>query len=667
MRHIIRVAASSLLTGTLCGGAAHAEPVGAELLDLSIEELADLKVTSASRISESLRNTPASVFVITAEDIRRSGVTSIPEALRLAPGVEVARRSAFEWSVSIRGFNSDLANKLLVLIDGRSVYSPLFAGVFWDVQDTLLEDVERIEVISGPGGTLWGANAVNGVINIITRKAGNTQGGYGEILGGNEERFIGGFRFGGTLGESVAARAYLKYVERDDSLTSRGDTAVDAMRMSRAGFRLDWDGGTDDGFTVLGEAYSGETDGLFAETFTIGTLPAGTFRDSVDISGANALARWQRRLGDGADLQLQAYFDHTRRDIPNVYDERRNTFDVDFQHHLRLGSRNDFLWGLAYRDTRDEIDNTLFASFEPPSRTFRRYGVFVQDRVELAPDALYLTLGTKLGYNDYTGTEHQPNVRLAWHPDRRQTLWTAVSRGVRIPSRLDRDLVLTIPAAAPGIPLPFYFIVTGSEDFEAEELLAYEAGYRLQQSENLSLDVSVFRNEYDDLQTNEPDEPILVLVPPLPHVIVPSHLDNNMRGDSYGGTVVVNWQPLAGWRLRGQYAYLHLDLDTTAASLDVSSPSLAGNSPEHQAAVYSFLDLPHGLSFYAGVRYVDELPNQAVGSYVAVDVNLAWRFRTNAECSITVQNLTDDNHPEFEGGTGNLIERSAYLKLHWSF
>jgi iron complex outermembrane receptor protein len=659
--------ASLLVIATLCAGPAAAEPAGAELLDLSIEQLADLEITSVSRVAESLRNSPAAVFVITAEDIRRSGVTSIPEALRLAPGVEVARRSAYEWSVSIRGFNSDLANKLLVLVDGRSVYSPLFAGVFWDVQDTLLEDVERIEIVSGPGGTLWGANAVNGVINIITREANDTQGGYGEILGGNEDRVIGGFRYGGRIGEAVAARAYLKYVERETSLSSDGGQAIDGTRMSRAGFRLDWDARDDDSFSVNGEAYAGETDGLFADEFTIGTLPSGSFRDAVDISGANVLGRWQRRLGAASELSLQAYLDHTRRDIPNTYDERRDTLDLEFQHRIPLGTRHDVLWGLNYRDTRDRIENTLFATFDPPSRDFLQYGVFVQDRIAVAPDRLYLTIGTKVGHNDFTGVEHQPNIRLAWHPDNRQTLWSAVSRGVRIPSRLDQDLVLTVPAAAPGIPLPFYFIVTGNDDFQAEEMVAYEAGYRIQHGDDLSLDVSLFHNEYDGLQTNEPDEPILVFVPPLPHVIVPSHLDNNMRGTSYGGAIVMNWQPMSRWRLRAQYAYLDLDLDTTPASADVTSPALAGNSPEHQAAVHSFLDLPHDTVFYTGVRYVDELPNQLVDAYVAVDVNLGWRFRPNAEVSVAVQNLTDDTHPEFEGGTGSLIERSAYLKLHWSF
>ncbi|MGH8196592.1 MAG: TonB-dependent receptor plug domain-containing protein [Steroidobacteraceae bacterium] len=656
-----------LAVGALAACGASAQPDASDLLELSIEELANLRITSASRIAENLRDTPASVFVITADEIRRSGVTSIPEALRLAPGVEVARRSAYEWSISIRGFNSDLSNKLLVLIDGRSVYSPLYAGVFWDAQDTLLEDIERIEVISGPGGTLWGANAVNGVINIITRQAQDTRGGYGELLGGDEEQLIAGFRYGGTIGERVAARGYVKYLERDSTMASTGDDAVDAMRMSRAGFRLDWGGAEPDRFTVTGDVFQGETDGLFLDDFTIGTLPAGTFRDVVDISGANLLGRWERALGQGSDLQLQFYYDHTERDIPNTLDERRDTFDLDFQHHLPLGERQDFLWGLTYRESSDSIRNSLFASFEPPSRTTRRYGAFFQDRIALLPDRLYLTVGSKLGRNDFTGTEHQPSVRLAWRPDRRQTLWTAISRSIRIPSRLDDDLVLTIPAGAPGIPIPFYFVVTGSDDFQSEELIAYEAGYRFQQGENLSFDLALFHNEYDRLQTNEPDPPIIVLDPLLPHVIVPSHLANNMQGESIGGTFVANWQPLARWRLRFQYAYLGLDLVTVAPSQDVDRTVIAGNSPRHQAAIYSFLDLPQDFSFYAGVRFVDELPNQGVDAYAATDINLAWRFRPNVVVALAVQNLTDDTHPEFEAGIGNLIERSAYLKLDWSF
>jgi len=662
-----RTLACLLVLCGLFGRAGIVQAAGSDLLDLSIEELANLRITTASRIEESLHGTPAAVFVITGDEIRRSGVTSIPEALRLAPGVEVARRSASEWSISMRGFNSDLSNKLLVLVDGRSVYSPLFAGVFWDVQDTLLEDIERIEVISGPGGTLWGANAVNGVINIITRRADATTGGYGEVLGGGEDRVIAGFRHGGTIGERVAARAYVKYVDRDSTEAASGDDAVDALRMARAGFRLDWEAAQADRFMVEGDVYEGRTDGIFDDTFTIGTLPAGTFRDEVELSGAFLVATWERKSGPDSDFRVQTYYDHTRRDIPNTYDERRDTIDLDFQHHLSPGERQDLLWGLNYRRSSDHIGNTTFATFTPASRTTHRYGGFLQDRIALLPERLFLTIGSKFGHNDYTGFEYQPNVRIAWHPDERQTLWSAVSRGVRIPSRLDDDLLLTIPLSAPGIPFPFYVVVNGSNQFESEKLLAYEAGYRLQAGKYLSFDIALFHNEYDDLLTNEPDAPIIVLVPPAPRIILPNHLDNNMKGESSGGTFFANWQPLTAWRLRLQYSYLRLDLETVAPSQDVSSPNMAGNSPRHQVAVHSFMDLPHAFELYSGLRYVDHLPNQEVDSYVAADVNVTWKFGPRSSVSLAVQNIFDDTHPEFEFGNGNLIERSAYLRLQWTF
>ena len=657
---------SLMVLGALAAQAVVAQSDSTDLLDLSIEELSNLRITSASRIEENLRDAPASVFVITRDEIRRTGVTSIPEALRLAPGVEVARRSAFEWSISIRGFNSDLANKLLVLIDGRSVYSPLFAGVFWDVQDVLLEDVDRIEVVSGPGGTLWGENAVNGVINIITRPAGETEGGYFEALAGDEERLIAGIRRGGRLGEHGAGRVWLKHVDRGPSEAPNGDDSVDAMQMTRAGVRLDFDAGASDRYLVEGEVYAGNTDGVFQDAFTIGTLPAGSFRDEVDLDGAHLLARWERPLGERSGLRLQAYFDRTVRNIPNVYDERRDTWDLDFQHHLRIGARHNLVWGLAYRATSDQIDNTTFATFLPASRSTQRYGGFVQDRIALVPERLVLTVGTKLGDNDYTGFEYQPNFRLAWHPDGRQTLWAAASRAIRIPSRLDDDLVLTVPLAAPGIPIPFYVVVSGNDGVRAERLVALEAGYRLQPGDNLSFDVAAFRNDYDRLVTNEPDEPFVVVTPPV-HVIVPSHFENDMKGKSWGGTLAVNWHPTGDWRMRLQYAFMDLDLEVVPPGQDVNSPRVAGNSPRHQLALHSFLDLRSNVSLYAGLRYVDELPNQDVASYVATDVNLVWRFRPRVELALAVQNLTDDTHPEFENRTGSLIERSAYLRLQWDF
>lgn len=428
----------------------HADEPSIDIKGTSLIELMNMKITSVSKTEERLSDAPAAVYVITHDDIRRSGVTSIPEALRLAPGVHVAREGAHSWAISIRGFNSDITNKLLVLIDGRSVYSPLFAGVFWDVQDTLLEDVERIEVISGPGGTLWGANAVNGVINIITRSAQDTLGGFAEFGGGNQEQGFAGLRYGGKLGEDAAVRGYLKTFSRDSFRRADGERAIDDWQMNQGGFRLDWQQSEADLFTVQGDIYSGKEDGMFRDDFILGTVPGPDFKDQSDVAGGNLLGRWERQLSETSDFQLQAYYDYSKREIPGTYDEARDTFDIDFQHHFKLGRRNDILWGLGYRWTRDDIDNTTFATFTPDSRSDETFSAFLQDKIDLWDEKLFLTLGSKFEHNDYTGFEYQPNARLSWLPTERQTLWAAVSRAVRTPARLNTDLRLTAPV--PGLP-----------------------------------------------------------------------------------------------------------------------------------------------------------------------------------------------------------------------
>ncbi|MEO8464032.1 MAG: TonB-dependent receptor [Gammaproteobacteria bacterium] len=655
------------LSAALFGGAHSALADAGDLLDMSIEQLADLQITSVSRAEERLADAPAAVFVITGDEIRRSGVRSIAEALRLAPGVEVARRNAAAWSITIRGFNSDLANKLLVLIDGRSVYSPLYAGVFWDVQDTLLEDIDRIEVIAGPGGTLWGANAVNGVINIITRPAASTSGAFLEAGGGNEERGFAGFRYGGTLGRDIAARAYVKYFDRGPTTQLTGAEGTDAAHMAQAGFRLDWGSADADRFTVQGDVYGGEEGGTFQDSFTLGTLPAGSTTSDAELRGANALARWERTLGNHASFALQAYYDHTNRDIPNTYHEKRDTLDVDFQHHLRQRERHDVLWGMGFRSSADEIGNSALVSFDPDHRDDHTFSAFLQDKIALKSDKWYLTLGSKFEHNDYTGSETQPNVRLSWLMSDRQSFWTAASRAVRIPARLDVDLQLTVPIAAPTIPIPVYVTAEGNHDLLSETLLAYEAGYRIRVTGRLSFDLSVFQNSYDHLQTVEPGAVTLVLMSPLPYAILHQSLESLMEGHSSGGTFVANWQPVDGWRLRFQYTGFDLDLKTKAGSTDALRPLLGGNSPGSQVSVHSFLDLPHALRLYVAARRIAALPNQGVPSYVAVDTSLLWRPRERLDASFSVQNLNDDRHVEFSSGGGNQIERSAFLRVLWSF
>jgi iron complex outermembrane receptor protein len=646
----------------LCGVAA-AQERRPSPFDLSIEELGELQVTSVSRRAENLSDAAASIYVITAEDIRRSGVTSLPEALRLAPGIEVARNSAHEYTISIRGFSSDLSNKLLVLIDGRSVYSPLFAGVFWDVQDTLLEDIERIEIVSGPGGAVWGANAVNGVINVITHSANDTPGTLIKAGAGDEETSAA-VRHGWAISEKMDARAYVKHFERDSSELVSGADAFDEWNMSRAGFGLQWRPGAADRVTVDTEAYVGEQQALLRGNFTLGTLPQTDIPGQVDVSGHHVLARWRRDLTSDANWRLQFYYDHTDRQIPGAFNEARDTLDVDFQHDMQNRGRHDVLWGAGLRSTRDDIGTTLFATFEPDSRSDQTLHAFIQDRIELRPNRLFLTAGSKVEDNDYSGFEFQPSVQVSWLPSDRQAVWASVSRAVRIPARLNADLRLTVPVAIPGVPLPLYVMVNGNDDFDSEDLSAYEAGYRMQIRSHLSLDVAVFDNRYDNLQTQEAQAPFVVPGPPT-YLVLAASLDNLMEGESYGGTIVVNWEPIASWRLQFQYAHTELDLTSKPGSNDAGALTVAGNSPGNQVSVLSFLELPHDLSLFTGIRYVEELPSQSVPSYTAIDWSLAWRPTDNVRASLTVQNANERRHIEF--GEGRQLERSALLTLVWKF
>ena len=654
---------SSTAFTAVAGCAAHAEDGG--LLDLSIEQLSEIRVTSVSRRPERLNDAPAAVHVITRDEIRRSGVRSLAEALRLAPGVEVARTGAHGWAITMRGFNSDLSNKLLVLIDGRSVYSPLYAGVFWDAQHTFLEDVERIEVIAGPAGTMWGANAVNGVINIITRSAWDTEGGLLQLGAGDEQEAFAGLRYAGRIGSNIAARGYVQYLERDAARTPTLDDAFDAWDVAQGGFRIDWDIAGPSVLTVQGDVYTVDESARLRGDFTLGTLPDGNVPGRIDVSGHDLLARWERPLARRGSLQLQAYYDHTERDIPFTFAERRDTFEIDFQHRLAPIGRHDLIWGADLRITRDRVLGSQFSTFVPSRRRDRLYGVFLQDEIELLEDRLYLTLGSKLQRNDYTGTEHQPNARLAWRASERQTLWAAVSQAARVPARLNHDLELYAPLDVPDLPVPVYVNVVGTDDFESEELIARELGYRVSVRSNLNVDVSLFEHAYQDLATNESAGPPQLVPGPPAYLILPLVQGNGMSGDARGATLTVNFEPLPSWRLQMQYSHLDLDLTAEPSSSDRDSPASAGNSPEHQASIFSYADLPFGLSLFAGVRFVDALPNLNVPSYIAVDANLRWQIRDDFEASLTVRNLNDAHRIEFGGG--NVIERSALVMIDWRF
>ncbi|HYD49193.1 MAG TPA: TonB-dependent receptor, partial [Terriglobales bacterium] len=460
----------------LLAGAAAAEDV--ELTDLSLEELFNVEVTSASKIPERRSEAAAALSVIGHQELRRLGVTTLPDALRVVPGVHVARIDAGKWAVSVRGFSNRFSNKLLVMMDGRSIYTPLFAGVFWDVQDTFLTDIDRIEVIRGPGAALWGANAVNGVINIMTRSAAETQGVHAHIGGGNEEQVVTGVRYGGKLGERIHYRVYGKYADRDGgSEPPNGLYGFDEWWKAQGGFRTDWDLSDRDSFTFQGDAYGGETS------------PWGLSPDSADVLGANLLGRWRHHFRNGSDTTLQIFYDTTMRDDPFFLD-RRHTFDIDFQHRLQLLDWNELLWGFGYRLNGDVFEGTAGVRLTEESRQLNTVAAFVQDTVFFFDEAVRLSLGVRLEHNDFSGFEYQPSGRVAWTilPD--LTAWGSVARAVRVPSRLENDLVLG--ASGPSQ-------LRGSPATDAEELISYQTGVRWQPTTRAFFDIAGFYHEYDDL------------------------------------------------------------------------------------------------------------------------------------------------------------------------
>ena len=602
-----------------------------ELKKFSLDELLNLEVTTVSRRPEKLNEAPSAIQVITGEDIRRSGATSIPEALRLAPNLEVAQVDSRQWAISARGFNNTVANKLLVLIDGRTVYTPLFAGVFWDVQDTLLADIDRIEVISGPGGSLWGANAVNGVINIITRSAAETQGFYLEGGGGTELRGFGGARYGGQLTPQLHYRVYGKYFDRDSTVLSNGTDGTNEWHVGQGGFRLDWDATNHNLLTLQGDLY----DGRIAQPGT----------NDIAVSGGNTLGHWSHTFSEDSDLRVQLYYDRTRRRIPGTFSEDLNTYDFDGQHRFQPLPRNDFVWGIGFRLIQDQVDNGTALAFLPAHKTLHLYSAFLQDEVTLVTDRLRLTLGSKFEHNDYTGFEIQPSVRLAWTPDIRQTVWGAISRAVRSPSRIDREFYA--PAAPP-------YLLAGGTNFLSEDLLAYELGYRVQPIERLSLSVATYYNDYDHIRSLRPGSPFVIA--------------NDLKGESYGVELAGTLQITDWWRVRAGYNYLHKRLVVKPGGADLNNGSGEGNDPEHQFSFRSSMDLPGDLQLDAGLRFVDSLPSPSVPSYFGLDVRLQWKPAKDWELAVVGQNLVDRRHPEFGApATREEIERSVYGRVTWSF
>jgi iron complex outermembrane recepter protein len=642
-----------------------------DLTNLSLEDLMQIEVTSVSKKAQKVSDAAAAVFVITQEDIRRAGVTSIPEALRMAPGLEVARIDANKWAVTARGFNNYLANKLLVLMDGRSVYQPLFAGVYWNLQDTLLEDIDRIEVIRGPGATLWGANAVNGVINIITKSARDTRGGLLTAGVGTQEKGFGGLRYGAKVGNESYLRGYAKYSNRGAFPDMAGGKASDAWESGGGGFRLDSEFSPESALTVQGDLAQGYIDEK-SDSPALAPPYSKTFTGAT-FETANLLTRWKRRISATSDLSLQLYYDHNNRRAPDNR-EIRDTFDVDLQHRFALGSRHDIVWGLGYRYTRGDFSSDTLLNLNPSGRGDELFSGFLQDDIVLIEDRLHLILGSKFEHNDYTGVEIQPSGRLIWTPDLHHTFWGAVSRAVRTPSWGETDGSIptnVIPPFTPEnpSPLPMALTLVGTRDLDAERLIAYELGYRFNPTKRFSLDMTAFYNDYSSMIAARSGAPEMVLTP-TPHLVMPIRGDNSMYGKTYGAELAADWRVLPWWRLHAAYTYLHVALEVREGSL-MALENPDGRSPQNQVSLRSSLDLTREVELDAWVRFADRIASTDVASFTTLDLRLGWKPVPGVELSLVGQNLLQNEHMEFrQMGPVTIaakVPRGVYGKMVWRF
>jgi iron complex outermembrane recepter protein len=636
---------------------ADAEGSPTSLKSLSLDELMNVQVTSVSRHPEKLSATASAIQVITSEDIRRSGATSLPEALRLADNLDVAQKNSHDWAISARGFNTALANKLLVMIDGRTVYTPLFSGVFWDAQNYLLKDIDRIEVISGPGGTLWGSNAVNGVINIITKSANDTQGLYVEAGGGSQLENFGGARYGTLLGPDVYLRVYGEAFNRDDETLSNGSPATDSWRQSQGGFRLDAGSSAQNMFTLQGDFYGGN------ENVVTGA--------AAQLGGGNLLGRWSHAVSEGSDMSLQIYYDRTHLDDPipavvlnslnlapaGILTDDLDTFDVDFQYRMHVNAINEVTWGLGYRYTHDVVNNAPGLAFLPPVLDQNLFSGFVQDEMALQ-DNLRLTVGSKLEHNDYTGFEIEPSVRLLWTVAENQSLWAAISRAVRTPSRTDVDL--SEPA-----PSQLLVILEGSADFTSESVIAKELGYRAELGPNVATSIAAYYNDYYNVRSTGI----------TPATILPFVFQNNLEGETHGIELSVDYRVSDWWRLHGGYDPLREDLRVKPGQVDINDALNETADPSQRYQLRSSMDLPNQVELDVSLREVGprDLNNGAtigiVPGYSELDVRLGWHATDRLELSLVGENLLHDRHAEygFPGPTQVVIDRSVFGKVAWHF
>lgn len=641
-----------------------------DLTSLSLEDLLNTKVTSVSKTEQKISRTASAIFVITAADIGRSGATNIPDLLRMVPGVDVAQIGANTWAISPRGLNGRFSNELLVMVDGRTVYTPTFGGVLWDTLDLPLEDIERIEVIRGPGGTVWGANAVNGVINIITKKASETKGAMVVAGGGNLDQGFGTVQYGGGLGKGTDFRIFVKYFNQDHLPGPAGAVGVDGWHLLRGGFRADSRLSAKDSLMIQGDLYTGQ------EGAPVSFLPSVTSQglQNIDIrvplSGGFLNSAWDHTFSARSDTTLQVSFDRYNRS--DILTEARSTLAIDFQHHFAWGSRQDIVWGGGHRYTVSDTRGNLSISLSPPDLSMQLFGAFFQDEVALIPNRLYVTIGTKLEHNLYTGFNWMPSARASWTPSKRHMFWAAISRADRTPAESDtavRANVGGFPGPG-GIPVLVAFV--GNPDFKDEGLVAYELGYRVAPSKHLSMDLAAYYGDYDHQQTSEPATPFFETTPSPPHLVQPFTFQNLMHGEAHGFEIAVNWKATDGWTLSPGYAFEQVHMHLNAISEDTGAVLDAeGGNPTHSAQLRSHVDLRHGIGWDVSGYFVGRLKSGNVPSYTRLDTGLTWRWTEGLSMSVVGQNLVKDRHLEFVDDSGSvrstLIKRSVYAKFTWQF
>jgi iron complex outermembrane recepter protein len=650
---------------------ARAQKAAPDLTTLQIEDLMNVDVTSASKKEQKISRVPAAIFVITQEDIRRSGAIDIPDVLRMVPGLEVAQINANTWAISARGFNGQYSNKLLVLIDGRTVYTPLFSGVYWDAQDLALDSIERIEVIRGPGATVWGTNAVNGVINIITKIARDTQGGTVTAEGGNLIHGAGMMRYGGRTGARGSYRAFADGFEISHFLTPDLKNAEDDWYRFHGGFRIDQDISRKDSLTMEGEAIRGNEGEIVPAIISLQPPVNGNIGLRDRFSGWSVLGRWQRVLSPGSETTLQVYFDRSTRG-DTTYGTGLNTFDIDFHHHGAWGRRQDFVWGLGYRLNSDRFGHDFRFSANPSALNYQTFSSFVQDEIAILPDHLYASIGTKLEHEYFNGFNLQPTARITWAPEDRDMLWAAISGAQRTPSR-GETAIRENQSVYPGPNnLPALISVFGNPAQKNERLIASEAGFRKALTDRLSFDSAVFFNHYQDLLSGEPGLPRLETDPPPVHLLVPIVIGNQLYGETHGIEVLVNAKLAARWTLSPGYTFLTMHIHRSATSSDViSGPEAQGSSPNQQAQLRSNVNLPGHWQWTTSAYFVGRLTDPKNPSYTRLDTNLTWQPSDKILLGLVGQNLLKGLHQEYNGRdlteTSSLIRRSAYARVTFRF